>query len=52
MFGGGTRTISFTKDPAVKDAQMKVAGKTCNIRVPQGLPNTTSTLLKNCCGRV
>lgn len=42
--GGGSRTAHFTKDAQTRQVQVinpKLTGKTCEIRVPQGLPNTT-----------
>lgn len=42
IFGGGTRVFKFVKDPAAKDVIMSSSGKKCTIRVPPGLPNTTS----------
>lgn len=42
FFGGGTRTLKFIKDQSIKDVIMLPSGKQCSIKVPQGLPNTTS----------
>jgi hypothetical protein len=42
FLGGGTRTLKFIKDNVVKETETKFAGKTCNIKVPAGLPNTSS----------
>ncbi|CAF0864311.1 unnamed protein product [Brachionus calyciflorus] len=41
FFGGGSRILKFVRDPAIKDVSMNPNGKTCTIRVPSGLPNTT-----------
>lgn len=43
FFGGGTRTLKFVRDSGVKDVTMTPGGKSCTVRVPPGLPNTTST---------
>ena len=46
--GGGARTIKFNKDTQLRDVQVlnpKLTGKVCEVRVPQGLPNTTSIFI-------
>jgi len=42
--GGSSRTAKFSKDTQLRDVQIiapKITGKVCEIRVPNGLPNTT-----------
>jgi len=46
IFGGGMRSLKFIKNNVVRETETKFAGRTCNIKVPPGLPNTSSISTK------